>query len=515
MTTSQVGLEAAQPEDGESHWRRREIGLAVRNAAKLGGSLAVTWGIGLVVRLYLPRFLGPERFGMLNFAEAFTATAFVLLGFGLDTYVRKEVSVRPEHASDFIGSVVLLRLVLAIGVFAGMEAVLSATQRSEDVRQLARIYGIAQLFVIGSTTSAGLLHAKGNVNEMSVLTIVTKVIWGAGVALAVVLELGLWAYGAALAVSEGVKSTLLFGFARKHLDLKFRIDARALGRVIVASAPFYISGISTTIYNKIDVSILAVRANDHEVGWYGAATTLAGLTLLLTPLISWVMMPLFARAAAVSENELCSMVRRALELILTLTIPVALMMAVGSELWIAVVFGDEFAPSAMALRVLAPVFVVMYVSIVCWCALTMLNRTWTITAIFASGIVVSPALNLLLIGPGMELLGQGGGGAACATAMLGTELWVVTPMLLMMGRRLADARLLGMLGKSLAGVGLVVLFDALTREHLGALRLPLDAALYLGFVLATRAVNVRELVEWTQMALRSRHEPQADREVPS
>jgi len=327
------------------------------------------------------------------------------------------------------------------------------------------------------------------------------------------MGLGLWAYGAALALSEGLKSTLLFGYARRHLGLRMRLDGKALLSVLGASAPFYISGLSTTIYNKIDVSILAVRANDHEVGWYSAATTLAGLTLLLTPLISWVMMPLFARAAAQSADELCSMVRRALELILTLTIPVALMMALGSELWIDVVFGEAFAPSALALRVLAPVFVVMYISIVCWCALTMLNRTWTLAAIFASGILVSPVLNLLLIGPALQHLGNGGGGAACATATLGTELCVVTPMLLMMGRRLADRRLLGMLGKTLLGVLLVVVFDALVRESLGALRLPLDLALYCGFVLATRAVNVKELVAWVRLSWRSRHDQGPEREA--
>jgi O-antigen/teichoic acid export membrane protein len=511
LTASQIGLERAP--DSQAHWRKREVGLAVQNAAKLGGSLAVTWGIGLLVRLYLPRFLGPERFGVLNFAEAFSTTAFVLLGFGLDTYVRKEVSVKPGHASDFIGGVLLLRALLALFVFGGMELFLNATARSEEVRALVRIYGLAQLFVIGSTTSAGLLHAKGNVNEMSVLTIVTKIVWGIGIGLALLLDLGLWAYGLALAVSEGLKSSLLFAFARKHLDLQLRLDLRATWRVLVASAPFYIAGISTTIYNKIDVSILSLRANDHEVGWYGAASALAGLTLLLTPLISWVMMPLFARAAAVSESELVSMVRRALELILTLTIPVALIMALGAELWIGIVFGAEFAPSALALRVLAPVFVVMYVSIVCWCALTMLNRTWALTAIFASGIVVSPLLNTLLIERGMAAFGPGGGGAACATAMLGTELWVVTPMLLMMGRRVADTRLLKMLGKSALGVALTVTFDVITRPHLGLLRLPLDAVLYAAFVLGTRAVNVAEIVEWTKMALRTRREQKLDQEV--
>ncbi len=510
MSVGEVSVPTPTDSAEPIHWRKREVGLAIRNAAKLGGSLTVTWGIGLAVRLYLPRFLGPERFGILNFADAFTATAFVILGFGLDTYVRKEVSVRPAHASDFIGSVMLLRLLLAVLVFAGMEAVLSATQRSEDVRHLVRIYGIAQLFVIGSTTSAGLLHAKGSVDEMSILTVVTKIIWGIGVAIAIVLNLGLWAYGLALVVSEGLKSSILFGYARKHLNLELRLDARALKDVIFKSAPFYIAGISTTIYNRIDVSILAVKSTNEEVGWYGAASSLAGLTLLLTPLISWVMMPLFARAAAVSEDELCSMVRRATELILALTIPLALIMAVGADVWIGLVFGQAFAPSALALRLLAPVFVVMYISIVCWCALTMMNRTWTLTVIFASGILISPALNLLLIGPGLSHFGRGGGGAACATATLGTELCVVTPMLLMMGRRLADRRLLSMLGKSLAGVVLVVLVDRLLAPWLGAWRIVPDVLLYVAFVLVTRAVVVTELVNWTRMAVRSRRDSKTD-----
>ncbi len=149
MTLRDVGVEEPVEKD-DAHWRKREVGLALRNAAKLGGSLTITWGIGIVVRLYLPRYLGPERFGMLSFADAFTTAAFVFLGLGLDTYVRKEVSVRPDHASEFIGGVVLLRMLLAVLVFAGMEAVLAATHRPDEVRDPVRIYGIAQLFVIGS-----------------------------------------------------------------------------------------------------------------------------------------------------------------------------------------------------------------------------------------------------------------------------------------------------------------------------------------------------------------------------
>src|SRR5262245_10859194 len=83
--------------------------LAIRNALKLGGSLIFTWGIALAIRLLLPRYLGPTRFGTLNFAEGFTAAFFITLSLGLDSYVRKEVAVRPSHASDFFGGISVLR----------------------------------------------------------------------------------------------------------------------------------------------------------------------------------------------------------------------------------------------------------------------------------------------------------------------------------------------------------------------------------------------------------------------
>jgi len=63
--------------------------------------LLFTWSIALGIRVILPRHLGPSLFGTLQFADAFASTFFVLVSLGMETYIRKEVAVRPEHASDF------------------------------------------------------------------------------------------------------------------------------------------------------------------------------------------------------------------------------------------------------------------------------------------------------------------------------------------------------------------------------------------------------------------------------
>jgi hypothetical protein len=69
----------------------------LRNAVKLGGSLMLTWGIALGVRLLLPRYLGPRRLRRGELRRRLHLDALRgHLGLGIDTYIRKEVSVRPS-----------------------------------------------------------------------------------------------------------------------------------------------------------------------------------------------------------------------------------------------------------------------------------------------------------------------------------------------------------------------------------------------------------------------------------
>ena len=93
---------------------------AVRNAAMLGASLAATWSVALVVRLFLPRSLGPTVFGEFNFADVLAANAFGFIGLGLDTYIQKETPARPTHTSEFLGGALLVRLVMSMIIFGAL-----------------------------------------------------------------------------------------------------------------------------------------------------------------------------------------------------------------------------------------------------------------------------------------------------------------------------------------------------------------------------------------------------------
>jgi O-antigen/teichoic acid export membrane protein len=477
--------------------------LAIRNALKLGLSLVFTWGIALAMRLLVPRFLGPVRFGTLNFADGFTTAFFTILSLGADAYIRKEVAVRPSHASDFFGGMSVLRAAMTAGIFVAMGTIMVLSGRPAEVQHVVYIYGVAQFFVNANATLSAMLHAKGRVGAMSVLAVATKIVWAVGVLAAMATGAGLWAYAASYLASEAIETGVLYLLGQTHLELRFRVDRAATKAMLIACLPLYLSAFATTAYGKLDVSLLEFMGSTKEVGWYGAASGVAGLTLLITPLIGWVLMPMFARAIARSRDEFNHQIRRSMELILTVAIPASLLINLGADFWIHLIFGNAFMPAVAALRVLATMFVLTYVAIVYAIVLIMLERSWTLTKISLMGLVVNPILNVLLIRPSLRAFGDGGGGAGCAIAMLGTEIFVVSCMMGAVGRGAFDKRSLGTIGKSLVAYAAVALAHR-AMAPIGALRLVADGLLYLAIVLATGALRLKEMYTVAREAVQSR-----------
>lgn len=489
--------------DTPSQRTAKDSAIAIKSALILGVSLIATWSVALAVRLYLPRHLGPEAFGVLHFSETFSATSFIVLGLGVELYIQKNIPVRPAHASDFFGGVVLLRLLMSAGVFAVMLGLLTIMMRPSWVQQIVLVFGVGQIAVSLNGSLAGLLYATRAVKGVAVINVASKVLWGAGIALAIRLRWGLVGLAGAFVAAELLRLMVLSVLVRKRVGLSFRVDPSAVRQVIVASLPIYVNQIAITVYGKVDVSMLTVLSNDAEVGYYSTASNLAGLALLVSPLVGWVLLPLLSRAAARSQTEMFSILRRAILGILLLVLPVALLMGLGADLWVPALFGRAFLPAIISLRMLSPLFVLSYVTIVSGAGLLMLDRAWTLAKVSLVGLAVNPVLNLLLVPPAMRMFGAGGAGAGAATALLLTEACVTVALLHAIGKEAFDKASAKTVVKALLACGVVVCVDQLLRP-MGYPRIAIDAGLYVVLSFGLGAVKPRDLVGLLRL-VRERH----------
>jgi O-antigen/teichoic acid export membrane protein len=486
-----------------------DVAHSIRNAVKLGTSLLATWIVALGVRILLPRMLGPAAFGTFQFADAFTITVFVLMSLGVETYIHKEVATRVEHASDFFGGTLLARIAIGAVVVVAALWGLAATGKSVEVQRLVLVLGLARMLFNLNATYAALLHSTGTVDGLSRLNVVSKLVWGVGIVGALLLHGGLLSIAMAVLVSEMVRTVVLIVLSRRHLRLRYTVHWGATMAVVVASVPYYLMGLAQVVYARLDVSIMSYLTNDVEVGWYGAAANIAGVSLLLAPLISWVLLPLTSRAASRSEAELTEVSRRAMELILCLALPVSLFLYLTSGLIVRTLFGAAYEPATRSLEILAPLFVLTYATMVSGTMLIRLERGWAVSCVSMAGAVVSPLLNLWLIPHGRAAFGPGGAGIGAATALIITEFGTAVAMTWLLGGRAFDRRSAVAMAKTCAVCVLVIAIDRVTRS-LGDARLVLEVVLYLVLVVAWGALDLRGMIQFVRDTLMRRAAPRAE-----
>lgn len=483
-----------------------DVLVAVRNTFKLGLSLIATWGIGLGIRLLLPRFLGETAFGQLRPAEEFTAMLFFAVQLGVDTYIRKELPVRPDHAKEFFGTIFVLRALVSILLFAIVAVMLELTHRPPEVRALYWLFAVGNLFHQTKEMLGAMLHARQTVDGLSLSNVVGKFLWGGGVVAALVWDRWLPGIALSFAVSKGVECIWLWLLVQKHFELTMFTATWAAAKVVVVSAlPFYLNTVSHTVYNKLDTWLVSILITDAEAGWYGAASQLAGIAMLVAPIIGWVAMPLLSRALSRGREEYERLRCRILELVLIIAIPTSLAIGLGADVWLRIISGPRFDEAALALRILSPIFVLIYVSIISAISLILEGRAWTVTIISMVGMVVNPLLNLVLIRPALGFFGPGGAGAGAAGVQFVTECTVAVVMFAIIGKKAFDARTGRMLVRTLAAVALVVGLDRLiatTTQLHGFLRLVLDGAAYAALVVGLRAVDVKETLRFAKAAFK-------------
>jgi O-antigen/teichoic acid export membrane protein len=485
---------AAGPSVHADHVRHREWGVALRNGAKMGASLLITWSVALIVKLRVPAHLGPVGQGHFGFADSFAAMFFAILGLGVDTHIIKEVAVRPNYSSDVVGGIFALRVLLSLLIFPIMGTVLWVTGRHGDVFLAVMVFGVSYHLMALNGTLSAVLQANSRVGAAAVANVVTKVVWGGTLLLGLHYDASLPFLAMPVMLAEGLRAAILIPAARSGTGLEFRIDARAVKEVIVESVPYFVNGLALTILSSIVMSVLEfVRHDEREVGWFGAVQNLASLCMLLSPLLFWVAVPLLARAHARSREEGMEIFRRSLEGLVVTIAPITVLISAGSEFLIHVAFGDKFAPAATGLSILSLVFMMTYMNMMLAQNLTILKQGWSVTVISVSSVFVTSLFMLVFVPLGRRLMGEGGECAGAATSVIVTEACVLVGMITRYKRFPLDGRNLRVFGKTAALAAATLFLDRQLR-FIGPIRLIVDGVFYLVVALAVGVVRIGDVM---------------------
>jgi O-antigen/teichoic acid export membrane protein len=80
------------------------------NTSWLLGERVLRMAVSLFVGIYVARYLGPERFGLLSYTLSFVLLFGSLASFGLDDILVRELVHRPEQRNNLLGTVFWLKV---------------------------------------------------------------------------------------------------------------------------------------------------------------------------------------------------------------------------------------------------------------------------------------------------------------------------------------------------------------------------------------------------------------------
>jgi O-antigen/teichoic acid export membrane protein len=327
---------------------------ALHNTGWMMGDQVVRQVAGLLVGVWLARYLGPQLFGDYSYAFALVMMVSPLAMLGLDEMGIRRMVQDPSSRDELLGTSFLLMLAAGLVAFGvAVACVLWARPEAPSVHQLVVIFGfgaILQAFIAiefwfesqmeWNFTVLGKMSGFVLVNGAKVVLILLKA------------PLVAFAWCALAETAIGAAGLVVVYRMRGHAVSQWRFRSTTASSLLADSWPFLVSSLLTTIYLRIDPVMLGSMVRSEELGNYSVAVRIAEAWYFIPGAICNSVFPAVMKAEAVSEEILHAHLQKLYNLMAFLAYAVALPVALFSRQVVGALFSSAYADAGPLLAVL-------------------------------------------------------------------------------------------------------------------------------------------------------------------
>jgi polysaccharide transporter, PST family len=368
------------------------------NTGWLMADRVLRMGVGLFVGVWVARYLGPARFGSLNFALSYVAIFGSLTTLGLDGIVIREIVSDSRNALGILGSTLALRLG---GSFL-------ALLMSMLIVKLIEPHDPMALILVGIVATGLVFQAFDTIDSyfqsqvQSKLTVLAKnlaflVVAGLRIFL-IKIQAPVWAFAVA-AVTElalgAIGLVIAYGMVGGRV-FKWRTSWNMSAGLLKQGWPLILSSMTIMIYMRIDTVMLKVMQGDEAAGLYAAATKISEVWYFIPSAIVSSVSPAIMRSK--SNPELYYKRLRALfSAMILISVAIGSGIALTSHWIVARLYSGAYtmAGPVLAVHIWASVFVFLGVAQSPWNVSENLLKLSLYRT--AAGAVANIAINLFLI----------------------------------------------------------------------------------------------------------------------
>lgn len=319
------------------------------NTSWLFGEQVLRMFVGLFVGIWVARYLGPEQFGILNYAQSFVGLFAAISTLGLDSIVVRELVKNSSNQNELIGTAFWLKLIGGGVVLIVLAIALTFTSNDGITKMLVFIVAGATVFqsfnVIDFYFQAKVLSkyvVYANIISLALSTTL-KIIF-------ICFEAPLVAFAWTVVFDNVVLASgfiYFFYLHEKNSFYNWKFNKQRAKELLSESYPLIISFFTISISLKIDQVILKEMLNAKALGIYVASLRIIELFYFIPVFLSQSFFP----SIVLSETkDIYQLKIKALSSFLVYTaLLLILFLLISKDFLITKLFGEAYAYSKQIL----------------------------------------------------------------------------------------------------------------------------------------------------------------------
>ena len=308
--------------------------------------------VSFFIGAWVARYLGPENYGVLNYATAFVGLFTFLSDFGAGAILTRELVKFPEKRDRLMGTV--FRMKLAGGTLALILATIAtfAVGANPLTRLLVIIFAVSlilQSMNVISLYFQSQVKSKNNVRAMTFATCVssllkiTAVLTGQGVTAIITIY-------ALDVVWQGIG--FIYSYRRAGLNISHWVFDWSLAKEIWRSSwPLMLSAAASYIFLRIDQVMIGTMMGKREVGFYAAAVKLVEIWYFIPGIICSSLFPAIINARNLGTKIYHQRLRNFYILMTVIPLLISAPIVLLSKPLIYWLFGASYLPAVGVLRI--------------------------------------------------------------------------------------------------------------------------------------------------------------------
>jgi len=309
---------------------------------------------GMVVGIYVARYLRPEAFGLLNYAISFVGIFSALSTIGLEQIIVRELAKHPERKEEVLGTGVILRLAGSAVLIVIMAVFMLFMRQESFTTALIFIIAAAEIFKCFEVIN---YFYQSQVKSKHVVR--TQMFINLAVSLAkigmVLLHFSLVWFAVIVAINAILNAAgYIFTYSRTSGVLRDWQFRKSLASTLLRESwPLALYGVALNIQARIDQVMLGNLLDNYEVGQYSVALKFIEIFGFVPMVLMSTFTPAVSKAKAVSEElyeaRLVNFYRLMFVAFLAMAIPIYFF----SEDVISWLYGAEYQAAGFLLSLFA------------------------------------------------------------------------------------------------------------------------------------------------------------------